>query len=449
MNLHLACGPIDAWAIGHAQRAMPGVKVHLAMSGEGGPNHNCGGQQLGESMAGVKVNLVASPGRDPDQNGGELGPLARGVGTPAAPLRLRILLSYHYYRDVDLDVLFTKYFTEPYPEVFADSGGFSAMTQGAKIDRDEYAAWLKRWRHRFTTYANLDVIRDHRATAFNQAYLEDRGLAPLPVFHGGSPYEVLERLIERYPYIALGGLVGFSRVYLAHLAKCFRMARGKAVFHGFGVTSWTALKSLPWYSVDSSTWGQGFRFGTVPLFDERRGTWQKLQLGNLALWRKNRWQVERLGFNPDDFGDRARNDRAKICAVAALSYMLAERWLRSYHGPVHVPNNADGPAGPLVHLVTATGNSNMSCRALGEAGIDGDNTPGPRLHLADARPWSGEDLSNADSGLKTYLGTPRDQSSYVRDIGPVDAGLKTYLAEHSLDRGGLGDTSRAWETLNP
>lgn len=354
-------------------------------------------------------------------------------------LRLRILLSYHYYRDVDLDALFEKYFTEPYPEVFADSGGFSAMTQGAHIDRDQYAAWLKRWGHRFSTYANLDVIRDPEATARNQAYLEDKhGLRPLPVFHGGTPYQVLDRLIEQYPYIALGGLVGFSGVYMAHLVKCFRMAKERAVFHGFGVTSWTALKALPWYSVDSSSWGQGFRFGQVPLFDERRGTWMKLQLGDRKLWQKHRRHVERLGFDPDDFGIRSRNDRAKVCAISALSYMLAEGWLRRRHGEIHIPTRGDAPSGPMVHLVTAAGNSNMSVRALSEAGAGerlhladtssgvhyGDADRGLKLHLADARPKTAADRSAAEAGLKTYLGASPKQALDERlDIIQAQAGM--------------------------
>ena len=36
------------------------------------------------------------------------------------------------YKDTDLDALFAKYFTEPYPEVFLDSGAFSADTVGPR-----------------------------------------------------------------------------------------------------------------------------------------------------------------------------------------------------------------------------------------------------------------------------------------------------------------------------
>ena len=49
-------------------------------------------------------------------------------------------------------------------------------------------------------------------------------------------------------------------------------------------------------------------------------------------WKRHAKLVRSLGFNPLDFADRSRNDRAKICAISALSYMLAEQWLSKYHG---------------------------------------------------------------------------------------------------------------------
>jgi len=35
-----------------------------------------------------------------------------------------------------------------------------------------------------------------------------------------------------------------------------------------------------------------------------------------------------------------------------------------------------------------------------------------------------------------------------RDRGHAQAGMRCYLAEHSLDRGGVGDTSRAMDVLS-
>lgn len=389
---------------------MTGPKVHLAMSYPGG----VGGLEptINDLRAhlGPKVHLATwPPEKQPEQAQGQAmihnaGPKVHIVdGDPqhyswasrsaGDELRLRVLLSYHYYKDTDLDALFRRYFTEPYPEVFIDSGAFSADTQGVPIDLRAYIAYIKRYRHLITTYSNLDVIRNPEATWANQQRMEDAGLSPLPVFHGGTPWQWLEHYIERYPYIALGGLVGKIGRAKAWLVRCFQMAKGRSVFHGFGVTAWDVLRDLPWYSVDSSSWGQGFRFGEVPLFDERRGTWAKVNLGDRRGWLRHAGLVRTLGFDPADFADRSRNDRAKVAAISALSYMLAERYLRKRHGPIHIPDRPDLPPGLNLHLVTADSSgptgSNMGQGSIAEGMtlIDGEPHPRPaglRLHLADA-----------------------------------------------------------------
>lgn len=382
MRLHLAMSVPDGWGgvsrSADALREHTGIKVYGVAKGEAPANAmSVGG--LGEAV-GPRIHLAE---RDPQHHGWA----SRGAVSDG--LRLRILLSYHYYKDVDLDDLFAKYFTEPYPEVFLDSGAFSADTQGVPIDRAAYIAYIKRYQHLITTYANLDVIRNPEATWANQQALEDAGLAPLPVFHGGSDWSWLEHYIERYPYIALGGLVGKVNRAKGWLVRCFQMAQGRAVFHGFGVTAWQVLRDLPWYSVDSSSWGQGFRYGQVPVFDERKGEFIKISLGDKAGWYKHAALVRRLGFDPMDFADRSRNDRAKICAISALSYMLAERWLRKRHGEIRIPGRPEGEPGVRLHLVTADStSSNMGQQSIAEgmSTIDGQPIPRPaglRLHLAD------------------------------------------------------------------
>lgn len=264
------------------------------------------------------------------------------------PFRLRVLLSYWYYKDTDLDAMFAKHFTPPYPEVFADSGAFSAYTQGATIRVDEYATWLHRHKHLFSTYANLDVIKNAEKTWENQQRLEQQfGLAPLPVFHVLENWSYLDRYIEQYPYIALGVAGTRSQVYMPWLVQCFKRAQGKAVYHGFGITTWAVLKSFPWYSVDSSSWGQGFRFGGVPIFDSGSGRFFKIQLGNHQSCYARAALLRSLGFDPADFADRRRNDRKKICALAALSYIKAEQWLQKRWGTISIPDRPESPGAKM------------------------------------------------------------------------------------------------------
>ncbi len=261
------------------------------------------------------------------------GEAIRGVN----PLTMRILLSYHYFGEVNLDELFEEKFVEPYPEVFGDSGAFSAKTRGVKIDIDDYIRWITEFGHLITCYTNLDVLGDHKKTKINQKIIEEAGLRPIPVFHVGSPFKVLDEYLERYNLIGLGAMVPhakYTRRLMPWLIKCFKMAKGRGVFHGFGLTNWTTLKSLPWFSVDSTSWGKGFRFGRVPVFDYKNGRFRDVQLGKFEYPDL----IREFGFEPEDFADRGRNTRSNICTISALSYMVAEVWLREVHGEVELPD---------------------------------------------------------------------------------------------------------------
>jgi len=346
-------------------------------------------------------------------------------------MRLKILLSYWYYKDADLDALFKKYFTEPYPEVFADSGAFSAMTQGGEVNINDYAKWIKRYRHLFASYANLDVIKNAEKTWENQQTLEAMGLFPVPAFHVMENFKWLEHYVSLYPYIALGvaGNQVMRDKIIAWLIKCFKIAKDKSVFHGFGLTSWPVMSNFAWYSVDSSSWGSGFRFGTVPLFDSKRGRFEKCKLGDIASCRKVENLFLELGFDWKDFADRKRNNRAKICAVSALSYMKAEEFLRRKFGDVYIPTRENAPAVLRAHLADA--NPNRFSEAAS----------GLRLHLADTGGIK-ENYARAEAGIKVHLADTAANKS------AAEKGLKLHLAEHSLDRGGVGDTSRALEVIN-
>lgn len=213
---------------------------------------------------------------------------------------VRLLISYFYHAKTDVDELVEKLGGRANVELFADSGAFSAWSQNKPLSVVEYGEWLLKWQGRFRVYANLDVKGNIDAGLKNQAYLESLGLVPLPVFHAGEPYSVLQDMIDRYPYIALGGVAGEVadrptrvRFYI----KAFQMAKGQAVYHAFGMTDWKLLKLFPWFSADSSSFASGVRYGNVVLFDRRRGKWLKGSLGNFKSWIGHEDAVREYGFD--------------------------------------------------------------------------------------------------------------------------------------------------------
>lgn len=156
-------------------------------------------------------------------------------------------------------------------QLFLDSGAFSAFTKGITIDIEKYCEFIKETKDIWKTYATLDVIGDSRATRVNTEFMEQKGLNPLPVFHYKSPLPELERLIDKYDYFALGGLVPLAKAQpelQRWLDYCFRyimpaIKKKGLRIHGFGVNSLWAWKRYPFYSVDSTSWNQGSKYGRV------------------------------------------------------------------------------------------------------------------------------------------------------------------------------------------
>lgn len=273
---------------------------------------------------------------------------------------LRLLLSFAYYAKDTPEKFIADYALGDPPDIFLDSGAFSALTLGKRIALNDYAAWVKRWEPFAGRYSNLDVIGDAEATYANQQRLLDKGLHPTPTFHVNEPWSWLERYLdEGYKIIALGGMVPHSKrpnALLPWLVRCFRMARGRAVFHGFGVSGWRILKPLPWYSTDSSGFTHVFRSRTVILFDERAGRLTDVQRDDpKEMWTQGRAQIiRRLGFDPKEFvGDFIPGSgyQQKLSQLTAASYICAERFIHRLHGDVFVPGTTTDP-GYKLYLVS-------------------------------------------------------------------------------------------------
>jgi hypothetical protein len=271
---------------------------------------------------------------------------------------MRFLASYAYFRDRDMgDFRSTLASGEPV-EIFADSGAHSARTLGIDVSLPGYSAWCRRWDAELVAYSNLDVIKAPELTWRNQQAMEADGFTPLPVFHTGSPWRHLERYLDHgYTYIALGALLkNPPNVLMPWLAKAFRLADGKAVFHGFGMTVIKALREFPFYSVDSSTWTSSFRYGDIRLFDQRAGNLRVLLPGDTAAFRRWRDLIRVHGADPAQLAVAYRTrDSGLRVKIALAAFQRMQEWARMIHGPIAVP---DGPRNPLTrpgHDDRATG----------------------------------------------------------------------------------------------
>jgi hypothetical protein len=159
--------------------------------------------------------------------------------------------------------------------VVLDSGAYSVWRKGTEVDLGEYAELCAELEGRVEWYANLDAIGDWRAGVRNLSRLEARGLSPVPVFHLGEPWGLLDDFVYGYPRVALGRgpRTDFERMYrmLEFVFDRYTDDEGEplAAFHGFRMTDRRLLARFPFESVDSTTWAAGNAYGELPT-DEGR-----------------------------------------------------------------------------------------------------------------------------------------------------------------------------------
>ena len=245
----------------------------------------------------------------------------------------RVLLSYFYIKDWSLPYIVKKFFSED-TEIFIDSGAFSAFSSGTEVKITSYCKWVHSNIEGIEVYANLDVIGNQVLTRDNQIEMENNHLSPLPVFHIGSGFKELRRLCERYEYVAIGGMVPYMKrikEIWEVLVKIFEIGRDNKL-HGFGCSNMEALVTFPWFSIDSSTWIVGIKFGEVPIFDEKTKSMQRIKFSDWNEWRKNRRKIEELGYDWREVASNRVLNKETLLKLSRATFEKMERFLTKEWG---------------------------------------------------------------------------------------------------------------------
>lgn len=166
-----------------------------------------------------------------------------------------LLVSYFYYKN--FAAIRNKCTFRDY---VLDSGAFSAFNTGKQIDLQQYIDFCGKMLaedRKLTEVFSLDVIGDAAASARNCEEMHRQGVPAIPTFHYGSDFSILEDLCNRYPKVALGGMVGKplrSKVLIDRfVGQCFARVWPKKL-HGFGLASEELWNRYPFHSTDATTW---------------------------------------------------------------------------------------------------------------------------------------------------------------------------------------------------
>lgn len=276
-------------------------------------------------------------------------------------VRLRIppptnaLASFHYFRDTDLDEY-------PHLTIIGDSGAYSARTQGVTITVPDLAEWAKRWSHKLKWVASLDVIGNPVRTYSNWRELVDvHGVQAIPTIHYGTHPSELDKYARRgVDLVGLGGngqkVVARQMRWLIQVFKYARDHHPGMQFHGWGMTSAPHMK-LPFYSMDSSSWTYGIRYGLLRLYDPETHRMESVKLREGDAYRPEIRRVleSYYGTTAARVSREDETFRERLTALGALAESKREADFQQRHGPARAPrwgvnHNVCDPTERALHL---------------------------------------------------------------------------------------------------
>lgn len=187
-----------------------------------------------------------------------------------------------------------------------DSGAFSFMQGKSAVDWDkyieDYAAFINRFKIDLFFELDIDSVVGLQEVERLRIKLEKlTGKKPIPVWHKNRGKDYFLKMVKRYKYVALGGIVSqeiprniYERAFPWFIHEAHKAG---AKIHGLGYTSIEGIKRYHFDSVDSTAWLYGNRGGYLYQFNARNGSFNKimapeghrLSSQEAARWNFNEW----------------------------------------------------------------------------------------------------------------------------------------------------------------
>lgn len=164
-----------------------------------------------------------------------------------------------------------------YKSFLLDSGAFSYMNgaTGNGVDWDKYIEDYANFinKHNIKLFMELDIdsvvgIKQVERLRVKLEKLTNKKC--IPVWHKSRGKDYWLKLVKEYNYVAIGGIV--TKEITSKEYKYFNWfidtaKKENCKVHALGFTNLKGLTKYPFYSVDSTSWLSGNRFGGVYLFD--------------------------------------------------------------------------------------------------------------------------------------------------------------------------------------
>lgn len=253
------------------------------------------------------------------------------------------LMSFQYLNGRNIEDI-VKQFSEPV-HLFIDSGAhtyqndpkYSAFTVE---DWEKRLIWYLKWAEKYKdsifAIASFDfenMMPPEVVERWNKEYFEPfmlrTGIPVCFVWHQASS-KSWEYYCQRYPYVGFSSIndMNGETIELNEYKEKIHIAQKyNTLVHGFAMTRTSILPQLPFYSVDSTSWKVGMRYGLLSVWNDEKG---KVQQFKKDAWDKKAVHIVESYKDIDLDIDKLREyDEPEVIRASVYAYMKAEKFIQN------------------------------------------------------------------------------------------------------------------------
>ncbi|MBP3888481.1 MAG: hypothetical protein J6F30_12700 [Cellulosilyticum sp.] len=253
------------------------------------------------------------------------------------------LMSYQYLQGSDLKTRLKGLDVK----LFIDSGAFTYQMDASFRDKTpefwesqikRYLSWAEKNRDYIFAIANLDIeniVGGELVKKWNEQYFEPfmlrTGIPICFIWHPENTILSWEQYCQRYPYVGLTTVLGSSG--FNEMSDMLKIAeKYRTLVHGMGMTQTSILPKLPFYTVDSTSWKAGSRYGQIAIWNGI-----KVQLKGKEDFQTKVFPVidsYRDIHPPLDKDKIANYDEPEVLRCNVYAYLKAEEYIRERLKPL-------------------------------------------------------------------------------------------------------------------
>jgi hypothetical protein len=190
--------------------------------------------------------------------------------------KISVLVSYWYLKDqpIKLGPILDKCKATD-KKFYLDSGVFTARKKNFDIKLEDLIKFCRMYENRIDHVFNLDM-GSYDTQLNNCRQMLKNNIPCIGIISNKMSFDEIKRFIDTSPYIGLSYIKNIHiatkgndyEYYLENVFEYLYKNNYKDVkTHALGLTKYDMLKKFPFYSVDSSTWINPFRFGVAFKFE--------------------------------------------------------------------------------------------------------------------------------------------------------------------------------------